>query len=29
MEVSPTLESEYVEETPHFYVIGVEINKKK
>lgn len=28
-EVSPTLESEYVEETPHFYVIGVEINKKK
>lgn len=29
MKVSPTLESEYVEETPHFYVIGVEINKKK
>jgi len=28
-EVSPTLESEYVEETPHFYVIGIEINKKK
>ena len=29
MEVSPGLESDYVEDTPHFYVIGVEINKKK
>ena len=28
-EIGPALESEYVEYTPHFYVIGVEINKKK
>lgn len=28
-EITSTLESEYVEETPHFYVIGVEISKKK
>lgn len=28
-EISPTMESDYVEETPHFYVIGVEISKKK
>ena len=29
MEITPALESDYVENTPHFYVIGVEINKKK
>ena len=29
MEISPTLESDYVEDTPHYYVIGVEIHKKK
>ena len=28
-EISPTLESDYVEDTPHYYVIGVEIHKKK
>lgn len=28
-EITPALESDYVENTPHFYVIGVEINKKK
>ena len=28
MEIGPGLESDYVENTPHYYVIGVEINKK-
>ena len=27
-EIPPTMESDYVENTPHYYVIGVEINKK-
>lgn len=29
MKISPGMESDYIENTPHYYVIGVEINKKK
>ena len=29
MEIGPGMESDYIENTPHYYVIGVEINKKK
>ncbi|MBQ8602682.1 MAG: DUF5041 domain-containing protein [Bacteroides sp.] len=29
MEIGPNMEADYVENTPHYYVIGVEINKAK
>ena len=29
MEISPTMGQEYIENSPHYYVIGVEINKQK